>query len=112
MSKAPPIVPDVDGDIAMDGDSTPYATWNETDLKAELVRLQAALAHLQKFMQWPIRWSPDKSVKSKNSPRPGQRLDMAKKTARQAATAVQKAQETFLEHEKKTQSLQAKAQEA
>ena len=106
---------DVDGDIAMESDSEPYATWSETDLKAELERLQTALTHLHnntaatQLITKQIGQVKEQLFASK---RPGQRLDMAEKTARQATAAVQKAQEAITEHEKKTQLLQAKLQEA
>ena len=103
------------GDIAMEGDSDPYATWGETDRKTELERLQAALTHLHnnpaatQLLTKQIGQVKDQMFASK---RPGQRLDMAEKTARQATAAVQKAQKAVTEHEKKTQLLQTKLQEA
>ena len=99
----------------MESNSDPYAMWNETDLKAELERLQAALTHLHnntaatQLLTKQIGQVKEQLFASK---RPGQRLDMAEKTARQATTAVQKAQEAIAEHEKKTQMLQSKLQEA
>ena len=115
VTKNTPPTNDVDGDIAMENDSDPYATWSETDLKAELERLQAALTHLHnntaatQLITKQIGQVKEQMFASK---RPGQRLDMAEKTARQATAAVQKAQEAITEHEKKTQQLQTKLQEA
>ena len=115
VTQNPPPTNDVDGDIAMESESEPYATWSETDLKAELERLQAALTHLRnntaatQLITKQIGQVKEQLFASK---RPGQRLDMAEKTARQATAAVQKAQEAITEHEKKTQMLQTKLQEA